>query len=209
MAALDLITLAEGRDAINVPQEPTATDAEAARFITAVSLRIDDICGPVVRRAVTGEQHDGGRHQIALHVPYATSASSVIEYDHTTATTLTAETNAIKPADGYLLDPVGRYGELVWLRRRCGSIDGRFPHGRRNVEVSYTAGRAADTSAVPVDFKVAAGSILRRLWQRDQGAWARAQDPFDTGGAMLGFYKAVDPMVHEFLGDHIRTPAVA
>lgn len=205
---LDLLTLVEGYRAINDEVSATAAtggvdrDAELAQWITAVSRRIDDRCGPVVQRTVTDEAHDGGRHAIWLANAPIASITSLVEYDGTTATTLTAETNAAKPDDGYLLDGFGRYDRQV--RRRSGNSDANFPAGRRNVVATYSAGRYASTAAVDEKFKLAAGSILRRLWHREGSAWARGGDPFaEAGAGSVGFFKAVDPMITEFLSDEV------
>ena len=208
MADLDLLTLAEGYQAVNIPSA-SGHDLELGSWITGISERIDELCGPVVARAITAETHDGGRHRIPLRKAYATAASSVVEYDLTVSLTLDAETPGTQPAEAYLLDPVGN-GELVWVRRRSAGMDWQFPRGRRNVVVTYTAGRAADTASVAPKFKVATGAILRRLWQRDQGGWARGANPFDDDGdAGIGFWRVVDPMIAEWLPGELLNTAVA
>lgn len=203
--ATDIVTLAEARTAINLGSS-TSHDDELGQWISAVSERIDDLCGPVVQRTIQDETHDGGTPAVVFDELYGASAESVLEYQHTTETELTEETNASKPADAYLLDQVG--AGVTYLRRRTAGTDSRFPSGRRNVVVTYTAGRYETTDAVAAKFKIAVGAILRRLWQRDQGAWSTGSDPFDAQ-ASVGFFKAIDPMVHEFLEDELRPPAVA
>lgn len=207
MAVNDLLTPAEAREAVSLKPTDTAHDDELQRWITGISTRIDKLCGPVVIRTVTNETHDGGTRTIWLRDTPVSSITSVVEYVHTTATTLTAETNASKPADGYLPILEGHRAKL--LRRNAGA-DATFASGRQNVVVTYEAGRAASTSAVDALFKTAASSILRRLWAREAPSWARVGGGFDddlTTG--VGFFKAVDPMITEFLSHELTPPALA
>lgn len=208
MATNDLLTLAEAKTALNLEASATTHDTELALWITAVSTRIDKLCAPVVIRTVTDETHDGGRSCIRLRkAPVseasATTVTSVSEYDQTTLTALTAETNGSKPAQAFAFDQV-----LGLLYRRSSGSDASFVSGRGNVLVTYQAGRYSATATVDALFKLAAGAILRRLWQREQGAWATGGDPFveSTGS---GFFNAVDPMVKELLGDELLPPGLA
>lgn len=198
---LDIVTLAEAYEAINNPSG-TGHDTELARWITGVSRRIDELCGPVVIRTTTNEGHNGGGSFFHLRQTPVDSVTSVIEYRHETATTLTAETNTNRPADAYLTDLRGHYARIT---RRSGGADAPFPFGRLNVVATYEAGRAADTASVDPQFKLAAGSILRRLWQREAGAWARGGDPFmNAGSGSAGFFNAFDQIIKELLKDELR-----
>lgn len=200
---LDIVSLPEAYEAINNPAA-SGHDAQLARWITGVSRRIDDLCGPVVARTVTGELHDGGDTVVFLNRNPVDSITTVTEYDDTTSTTLTEETNATKPDDAYLVET---FGSLSALRRRSGGVDATFVDGRKNVEVDYKTGRYADTAAVDPKFKMAVAGILRRLWARDAGAWARGSDPFDVGSQ--AFFDAFKQSMKEFLDDEVRAGGVA
>lgn len=206
MAATDILTLAEARRGVNLGSS-TTHDAELGMFVTGITGRIDALCGPVVNRTITGERHDGGKLRIFLEESPAFSVTSVSEWLHTTETVLTAETDGTKPSQGYLLDHVGN---LSFIWRRAGGSDTNFAEGRRNVVVTYVAGRFADTASVDDRFKLAAASILRRLWKREQSSWAQSPDffgdPDDTRS--LGFFRAVDPMVRELLADELKPPPI-
>lgn len=210
MAATDVLTIAEAKTAVNYDQSTTNHDDELGLWVTAVSTKLDRLCGPVVIRTVTDETHDGGLGHIRLREApesrtSATTVTSVTEYDGTTSTVLTAETNASKPADGFLFDST-----TGTIYRRSSGADGSFPSGRRNVLVTYQAGRYAGTASVDSLFKMAAGSVLRRLWKREQGAWSTGGNPFEEvgSGGTVGFFKAVAPTVLELLSDEMRGPVV-
>lgn len=204
---LDVLTLNEAKTAINLETANTDHDTELEQFITAISRRLDDLCGPVVTRQVANELHDGGVHKFTTRVTPVSSIDTLVEYRSTADTTLTAETNGAKAADNYLLE---NDGHRVWVRRRRTGADSTFPSGRRNVDVTYTAGRYASTVSVDALFKQAAASILRRLWKRESSSWAQTPGYFgdvDDARPLSGFFKAVDPMVHELLADEIAPHA--
>lgn len=210
MAARDLLTLEEGRRAVNLPNPASvnAQDTDLQLYITGISGRVDKLCGPVVQRAVTGERHNGGCDKVLLRLQHVAEVTAVTEWSGTTETTLTAETDGSKPSTGYLLD-TGDSDIYAWVYRRSGNADARFPVGRRNVIVDYTAGRYADTASVDETFKLAAASVLRRIWKRESSSWAQSPDFFDSTenpAPSLGFFKAVDPMIKELLADELLPP---
>lgn len=197
MSALNLLTRAEAYTAINDPT--TAAEVSSDRdaqfidiWVAAVSRRVDELCGPVVIRTVTETLSGTGGDVLYLRRPPAASVTSV-----------TVSGDALDAAD-YDLDNDNRF--LAKLYRDTG----RWPDGRRNIEVVYEAGRHADTATVGPLFKLAASAILRRLWSREAGAWAAGGDPFAVDATGSGrFFKAIDPMVAEFLSDEMRPPTVA
>lgn len=210
---LDILTLVEAYDAINDPASASAgsgaNDDRLARLITAVSRRIDKLCGPVVVRDVT-EYHDGWqsdldnlRTSVFLRETPVYSVTTVTEYNFGTPLVLDAETASNLPGNAYLLDSRGHLAELF---RRAAGTDMWFPYGRRNIVVAFKAGRYLTTADVDMLFKSTAGIILRRLWSRDAGRWASGGDPFndDARERDIGFFKAVDPLVKEFLGSELR-----
>ena len=166
MATLDVLTEAESLAAVNA----SATTATLTNLVTAVSQQLDELCGPVVVRTITSELHDGGRPTILLRNLPVSSITTVTEYDGTTASTLTAETNATKTTANYL--HLGTAGEVASGRivRRSNNTDYVFPTGRRNIDVTYVAGRAATTSAVAPKFKQAAAMMLRNVWVSEQAS---------------------------------------
>ena len=158
---LDIITLDEFDLALNMLDDYSPEYAEKEQVITAASRMIDQVVGPVVVRTVT-ELHDGGKDRIWLRQPPVPTVTTVTEYDYTTATVLTAESNASKPDAGYLLRTVGT---ASYLARRTGGSATTFSSGDQNIEVVYQAGRYATTATVDARFKEAAVQAAIHLWQ--------------------------------------------
>ena len=167
---IDVLTLSEAKQAIGLAQTNTNTDEYLRSLITAVSGQLDKMCGPVRTRTVTSEVHDGGCWTIRLDHRPVYSITSVTEYDYTTATTLTAETNAAKATSNYLHDGLAGTITSGTLRRRSNNTDYPFATGRGNVAVTYVAGRAANTEVVPAKFKQAAAMMLRNIWTAEQAS---------------------------------------
>lgn len=213
MAANDVLTLADAYTAINDTTSAAAgtgpNDDMLERFITTISARLDELVGPAVNRTVT-EYHDGGSSVLWPRQTPVYSVTSLTEYNGSTETILTAETFGTQPSDAYTLVQSGSYSHDHQIVRRNGGANSYFTAGLRNVELVYVAGRAADIDSVPARFKMAAGAILRRLWDREAGAWARPDNPFDptvvTGSR---FFDAVTHVVNEQLGDEMKPPGLA
>lgn len=204
---LDLLTLDEGKRALNIPLADTSFDTEVASYITAVSQRMDDLCGPVVKRTITGEVHDGGYGFIfPAHTPVL-SVTTVAQYSGGTATTLTAETAVASTANDYLVVGLGTHESTI--RRRSSWSDTYFTAGRSNVVITYIAGRFNDTASVSAKFKQGAAKMLSLLWKGDQGAGTvtfGAPTEFD-GIGIVGF--AVPRAVTDLLAYEIRPPVIA
>lgn len=206
MADLDVITLTEGRAALLKENASNVDDAKLAGWITAVSKRLDRLVGPVVRRTITGEKHNGGHPEVFLRYHPNTSITSVTEYSGTTATVLTAETNASQPLDAYLVDDYEADPTLLGncLRRRSGGVDGTFPAGRKNVLVTYVPGRFADTGTVDADFKRAADLMLINLWRSQQDSVAQVGE-YDVPQNIFPTF-AVPRAVREMFDGQIQDP---
>lgn len=172
MAATDVLELQWAKDALRVsvgdPREHPLLEA----YVTAVSQRLDQACGPIVQRTVTDEFHSGGCGLIRLRRSPVASVTTVTEYDTAgTGTVLTAEdydttgTYALDPWPG---DPSGLYHGKLW--RRTTSRSGTwFVAGRNNVRVTYVAGRYATTLAAQQSrFGQAALVLLRWMWAQEQ-----------------------------------------
>lgn len=178
-ATLDLITLDEAKLAINVPLADTTSDAEIASYVTAVSQRIDDMAGPVVKRTITAETHDGGSAYIFPTWTPVLSVTSVSVYLSGVETALTAETNGVATTNNYLLTGAGTHGAVI--RRRSSWSDATFTEGRGNVVITYVAGRYDATASVAPKFKQAAAIFLAHLWRYEQGQGSVTFGSFEEG----------------------------
>ena len=151
MAATDVLTLDEARDALQrASGDTTRDDVLVSTYVPAVTAVVEDIAGPVVRRSVTVTA-DGGLSSVLLPTA-AYSVTSVVE----NGTTLTADS-------GYVVSlPAG----VVYR----GSSTGRttFADGVGAVVVTYVAGLCDTTEDVPANIKLAARLILAATFQRDQ-----------------------------------------
>lgn len=205
---LDLLTLAEGKTAINMSSTNDDHDTKLAQAITAVSRIIDDMCGPVVVRTVTTETHDVSGTTVRLARWPVTSITTVREARAGSISTLSAVAFGAT-TDGYLAPTWSRDPSLlsgVLHRRRFGGV---YAWGSE-VEVTYVAGRYATTSVVDARFKEAAGAVLRRLWKRESGVWAQSAQAFadDDPQAGSGFFRVAKPIIEEMLWDEVQTHLV-
>jgi hypothetical protein len=188
---LDVLTLAEGHTAINLPSANTDHDTELAQQITAVSAILDAEVGCVVQRAVTDEIHDGGGGSLVTNLWPVSTFTTVTDDLAGTPTAITA----------YRKEPYDRAPALFSGRLELNS-GALFTAGRWNVKVTYTAGRYANTAAVAPRFKTCAASVLRRLWKRESGTWAQSPEffeNFDTQAVNSGFYRVAKPIIDELL----------
>lgn len=202
---LDVISLTEGKSALNIQSSDTSQDTELAAYITAVSRRLDELCGPIVKRTITAEEYPGGGGAIHLrHAPVSvnstTTITSVSEYSSGTATALTAETLAASTSYDYRFDAT-----TGLLSRRASWSDTNF--GSQRVVVTYAAGRYANTAAVDAKFKQAASIMLAQLWRKEQGVGGSATFGVQAETGIPTF--SVPNAVLELLGDELRPPSLA
>lgn len=169
MAATDVLTLAEAKQQLNL-SGTTAYDTELPLWISGISERLDALIGPIVRRTISNELHDGGYHTIYLrHYPIR-AITTVIEYNWLTPLTLAPESNPSKPADAYLTEAYEMDRTLISqrIRRRYGGITGLFVPGKQNVVCTYEAGRVDNTASVSGKIKIAAGVMLQNAWRSQE-----------------------------------------
>lgn len=198
----DLLTPDEAKRALNIPLADTTFDTELASYVTAVSQRLDDMCGYIVKRSVSDEIHMGGGPIIWPNEQPAVTIGSVLEYASGTPTTLTAESLTV--AGDYLLENAGTHNAL--LRRRSSWGDRTFSSGQ--VVLNYVAGRFDSTAAVSPLFKQAAAKALSWLWRGDQGAGTATFGAAD-GSSLFGLGFALPNSVKELLAYEAKPSAMA
>lgn len=175
---IDVLTLSEAKAAVGLAQTNTDADDRLRQAVTAISAQLDELCGPVRNRTITSETHDGGWYTIRLRRRPVYSITTVTEYANTTSTTLTAETNSSKATSNYLHDGTATRVASGTLRRRSNNSDATFADGRRNIEVTYVAGRASNAEVVPAKFKEAASMMLRHIWTAEMASGTETFNAF-------------------------------
>lgn len=169
----DLVTLAEAKSTLRVSVNDTASDSIIARVITSVSRRLDRCIGPSVVRAVTSEPHSGGRSRVELNYGPVQAFGAVIEYQTTSAVTLSQTVPGLEPTEGfyaerYAPEPSLYSGIIV---RRIDAYERTFWSGSGNIVCSYTAGRSVSTGTVDAEIKEGALIMVRNWWRAyDQSA---------------------------------------
>ena len=193
MATIDIVSPFEAGEYLQFP----GAVASLQSLVTAVSARIDEICGPVVVRA-TVEIFDGNVPDVFLaHAPVST-ITSVVEHSSGVPLTLIAETSTSLPADGYRV----RYE--AYIERRNNGYTSMFAPG--DVVVTYSAGRASTTATVSPQFKEAALITISHLWQTERGT-GNAFGVTDTG-VSFGPTFSVPRRALDILGHQIKAPAL-
>lgn len=139
----------------------TRHDEELQLLIASATMKIEHLCGPVLRRVVTNERHPGGR-AVALHEvpgphggPYITLTSALPVAGGTGITVA-----------GLDVDPLSGLVQYA-------SGYGRFPVGPHLW--SYVAGRAT----VPPGIQEAALNFVRGSWETQRGASGLPLDQAD------------------------------
>lgn len=170
---LDVLTLAEGKSAVGIASADTSQDTPLAAKITAVSRRLDRLCGPIVQRTITDEVHPGGCPSIRVRRWPVASFTTVTEYDATVSQALTLEDYDTQPAEGFMPErwestSTAVFNGVIW--RRVSGYGSWFPDGPEAVKVTYVAGRASATATVDAAFKEAAGIALKNVWRTMEAA---------------------------------------
>ncbi len=208
---LDVISLAEGKSALGISATDTSKDTALAQKITAVSRRMDRLCGPIVQRTVTDEVHPGGCPSIRVRRWPVASFTTVTEYDATVSRALTQEDFDPQPAEGFLPErwestPTAVFNGVIW--RRSSGCGAWFPSGPEAVKVTYVAGRAANTAAVDAVFKEAAGIALKNLWRTMEAA-TQILNEFDVPAQNFPVSMITKAVRDAVLDEIVEVPGVA
>lgn len=207
---LDVLTLAEAKAELGVGAADTSKDTILARKITAVSQRLDQACGPIVQRTVTGEVLEGGQDHAWVAFGPVYSWTSVTEYSATAAQVLDPEDYDTQPTYGYVAErggtPTSIYSGRLTRRSAGGTLV--FPVGPEAVRVTYVAGRFVDTANVGALFKEAAAVMLQNAW-RPQEAAVQSMGEFDVPAQNFPRF-GIPNYVRDMLADEwLAAPVVA
>ena len=202
MATYDLLTLTEARDALS--QDPLSTgDEEILKgYITAISTRLDEVCGPIVQRTITDELHDGGNSRIWLKNTPVVSITTITEYSDTTGTVLTEQTPTVHTDYNY----IKTLSTGLITRTQSGAYT-YFEPGVNNIKVTYVAGRYENTNEVAALFKIAAGAFLAHVWKMNKGMGSDIYGSYDAGTPIITF--ALPKRVIDLLGTEIKPGPIA
>lgn len=193
-----IISLDDGRKALQLKPTSTVDDDEIRFYIAAATPILEDIVGAIVRTTRT-ETFDGGSTQVGLLWAPVISVASVVEsfgatyHVNLTAQDIFAGTGA--GPWGYTLDSGG-----IITRRSAGAIV-PFAQGKRNIQVTYVSGRPTVTG----NLLLAARVLVRFLYSQDQRGFH--QPPTEMATTPLGF--AVPKRVVDLCAPHARGPQVA
>lgn len=168
MAVDDVITLAEAKAQLRIPESDTSRDALIAGLIPAVTRLLEAACKTsyFVRRTVADERHTGGmcgrfggaRRIYLRHYPVV----SIIAIEDEAA-----PANRVPPAD-YLLHREAGILEHYWTWPAALAAHGALGWWK----VSYQTGWFASTAEVDPKVKLAAGIVLERILENPEGAVA-------------------------------------
>ena len=160
-----VLPLADGKDALNIPQATTGSDAEIAQYIATIESNLEKATGgPLVNRAITAERAEmmSGQTVIAVRQRPLVSVTSITS----------ASGGTIDISGGLKLDV-----NAGLIRRPLGlPFYGPFFAWLPECYVTYVAGWG--TSA-PATFNTVARIILQHLWNTQHGPSSR---PSMTGG---------------------------
>lgn len=197
----DVLSLMEAKQAISLEDNYSDNDSLLSAYISSVSARLDQACGPIVQRSVTGELYDGGYSTIWVRQKPLVSVSSVIEYQKTNAVTLTEDTNLTSPSEGFRLNL-----KAGTMTRTKSGLPYYFYDGLQNIKITYISGRYADTESVGDIFKVAAQAFLAHLWKTNQGLGTSTFGAYDGGTPNVTY--SLPNRVKDLLGDELIQPGI-
>lgn len=158
-----LISLSDARAALNVPATRVVDDEELRGYLTAATIVVENLVGPVL--VDTRTETRSGNYEAFLTLAAHPSAVTEVVEDGTTLA-----------ATAYDFDEAG----MLWKggRPHAGLWSGA---GLRNVTVTYTVGAAV----VPENVRLAAAHLVRHWWQQ-------SAQSYYVGGAVdeVGTYVA-------------------
>jgi hypothetical protein len=202
--ALQLISMSDLKDQLNLsPTDATSTN-RLRRFIQSATDVVENITGPMRGQSRT-EYFDGNRSTVVLSARWVQSITTVTEILGTSSFTLTEQ-----PLGG---GSATQYG-YTWDRnthkitRRSNGVTGIFPAGDGSVAVTYKLG----INPLPQDISDAAGELIRHWWQNGQQpraiSFTNTGADDDTGTITSAGYW-VPNRVNELLAPYALGPVLA
>lgn len=182
-ASLDLVSLSDLRDELNIAPADRTKDAKLRRWLKAATAVVEKVCGPILPASRT-DVYDGGNSYIVLPFRWVQSIQDMHETWGATNFPLTEQP---------LGQPGTPYG-YTWdrtinriVRRAYGGSPAFFPHGTDVVSITYTVGM----TTIPDDIQLAAAALVKHFYRKNEqpfrSAYA-AQASDDAGMTMVGNY---------------------
>ena len=135
----NLITLAEAKAHLDIPDAETSEDDVLNRLIAEASAAIESYIDRKVIKQTYTEYQDGRNSNRILLRHYPADKPTEVRIDYQSEFT---DADTLLETDEYEVDQVGN--ELLLLHRI-------WPKGVRNIKVVYEAGLAVDIASVPSD----------------------------------------------------------
>jgi hypothetical protein len=198
-----IISLDDARAGIGMPLGGSAvTDADLRVFMGAATPIMEDIVGPIIARPLV-ETYDGGTTQINLLWAPLISVTSIVE---------SWGSSYVRPITGQdifagtALDSYGYSVDLVTgiITRRATGMAIPFAAGKRNIQVTYVAGRAAVSGNVMLATRI----LIRYLWSQSRLRSPLVNNPPEPLAYTPRGY-AVPIMVVELCADSTRAQGLA
>ena len=200
--SLDLVSLSDLRDELNIAPVDRTKDVKLRRWLKAATAVVEKICGPILPAPRT-EYHDGGGSFLVLPFRWVQSIQDVHETWGATNFTLTEQPlgQASTPY-GYTWDKT--INRIV--RRTYGGGLAFFPPGIDVVSITYTVGMAT----IPDDIQLATTALVKHFYRKNElpnRAAFSAQPADDTGMTMVGNYYVPNEVI-ELIEPWRATPGI-
>lgn len=201
-AALDLVSLSDVRDELNINPADISENAKLRRYIRAANFVVENITGPI-RKQTRTDVFDGDVEAIVLPFRWVSAISDIHETRGITNYTLTEQPlGQSLNAWAYTWD---RTVNKI-IRRAYGGAPALFAPGLNVVSVTYTLG----IDPIPQDIQVAVTELIRHWWQFGQlpkrGPFGG--QPVDDGGVATVVGYSVPNRVLELLEPWRRRPGI-
>lgn len=195
---VNLISLPDLKDELNIRATDTSKDAKLTRWLSAANRVIENVTGPI-RPYPQTDYFDGGSEYVVLMARWVSAITTVTENWSGTDYTLTEQpVGASTSTYGYTWD---RDTNTV-IRRTTGGYAIPFQQGLRVVKVSYTGGLLT----IPEDVQMAAAELIKHWYAQAQPVRSAAFGPNAADEQAMALNYSIPNKVIELL-DGYRRPA--
>lgn len=199
---LDLVSLGDLRDDLNISSASTAMNAKLRRYLKAATYLVENITGPILPATRT-DVFDGDNTFLVLPFRWVQSITDLHETRGITNYVLTEQPlGQSVNAFGYTWDRT--INKVV--RRSYGGAIATFAPGTNTVSITYVLGMAT----IPDDIQTATIELVRHWWQFGQQPFKGpfSSQPVDDGGVASVVGYAVPNRVLELLNPWRRHPGI-